>query len=176
MLFPPICIQVLVSDIEEWEATHGQIPQGAIVLICSGWDLRWPHKLAVFGNDRDDVTDFHYPGFHGDTAAWLVANRNIYGVSSDSPSIDAGNVRTSVAHRILMATNVYALENVKGTCDIPASGATINVNPMKIEGASGGPARIIATWGENGGCTGSSPPLVYSWWSVMMVTVIMAIK
>lgn len=49
-----------VSDIEQWELQNGQIPAGSIVLMNSGWGVKW--------NDRDDYLGFdeqqnmHFPG------------------------------------------------------------------------------------------------------------------
>jgi kynurenine formamidase len=43
-----------------------------------------------------------------------------------------------------MTRNIPAFENVADMSDLPSTGATIIALPMKIEGGSGGPLRIIA--------------------------------
>jgi kynurenine formamidase len=43
-----------------------------------------------------------------------------------------------------MTRNIPAFENVADMSDLPPTGATIIALPMKIEGGSGGPLRIIA--------------------------------
>jgi kynurenine formamidase len=48
------------------------------------------------------------------------------------------------SHRVLFDKNVPALENVANVDAVPVTGATLFVFPMKIEGGSGGPARIAA--------------------------------
>ena len=45
--------------------------------------------------------------------------------------------------------NIFILENVKGVCDIPQQGVTLLIFPMKIEGGTGAPTRIVGTWGED---------------------------
>ena len=40
-----------VSDLESWEANHGRIPDHSVVLLSSGWDLKWPDANAVFGTN-----------------------------------------------------------------------------------------------------------------------------
>ena len=43
-----------------------------------------------------------------------------------------------------MGNNIWALESVANIDKLPVKGATVYVMPMKIEGGSGGPTRIIA--------------------------------
>jgi kynurenine formamidase len=43
-----------------------------------------------------------------------------------------------------MARNIPALENVADMSALPPTGSTIVALPMKIEGGSGGPLRIVA--------------------------------
>src|SRR5512134_205020 len=37
--------RMTVPDIEAWEARHGVIPQGAVVLMLTGWGRGWPDKF-----------------------------------------------------------------------------------------------------------------------------------
>ena len=59
-------------------------------------------------------------------------------------SIDHGPSRDFMVHRIAAAANVPGLENLAGLERLPARGATLFALPMKIEGGSGGPLRVIA--------------------------------
>jgi kynurenine formamidase len=43
-----------------------------------------------------------------------------------------------------MTNNIPAFENVAEMSELPATGSTIIALPMKIEGGSGGPLRIVA--------------------------------
>ena len=50
--------ELLMEELMEWERNYGEIPQGAVVLMYSGWAERWPDESAVFGTDmaNDDLT------------------------------------------------------------------------------------------------------------------------
>ncbi len=47
-------------------------------------------------------------------------------------------------HEILFKAGICALENVVNMDQLPAKGSEIIVLPMKIEGGTGAPARIVA--------------------------------
>ena len=148
--------QLTTVDLQSWEESHGEIPEGAIVFMNSGWDARWPNKTAVFGTDG--ATDLHFPGFDAQAVEWLIENRDVVGVAVDTPSIDHGPSEVFECHQIMTRHNVYGLENVNNLGELPPSGATVTAMPMKIGGGSGAPARIVATWGgETCGSMGMSP-------------------
>jgi kynurenine formamidase len=45
----------------------------------------------------------------------------------------------------LLGAGIYGIENVNGNIDqLPATGCTLVVMPMKIAGGSGAPARVTA--------------------------------
>lgn len=139
--------QISVADFQEWEAQHGRLPDGCIVLINTGSSRYWPDKVKYMGTDqRGDsaVSALHFPGLHPDAARWLVENRTVKAIGLDTPSIDYGQSTQFESHRILFDRNVPALENVKDPGRLPVTGATVFALPMKIEGGSGGPARIVA--------------------------------
>ena len=49
-----------------------------------------------------------------------------------------------MAHRIAAAAGVVNLENLANLAELPATGSVVLALPMKIQGGSGGPARVIA--------------------------------
>jgi kynurenine formamidase len=134
-----------VADLEAWEKAHGAIPDGAIVLVRTGWGRFWPEKTPYLGSDvPGDTLGLHFPGIGKDAAEWLVARRKISGVGIDTASLDHGPSRDFIAHRILNGAGLYGLENVANLDRVPVTGATVIALPMKIKGGSGGPVRIIA--------------------------------
>ena len=138
--------QVSVADIEAWEARHGRLPPGIIVLLRTGYGQYWPDRLKYMGTDERGagaVPKLHFPGLHPDTARWLVAERNVNAIGLDTPSIDYGQSSLFESHRVLFAENIPAFENVANLDQLPATGAYVIALPMKIEGGSGGPLRII---------------------------------
>ena len=137
--------QVGVADLEAWEAVHGLIPDGAVLLLRTGWGSRWPDRAGYLGTTLtgpEAVPALHFPGLHPDAARWLVQNRNIDALGIDTPSIDYGQSTLFESHRILYAQNIPALENVAALDRMPLTGAYVVALPMKIAGGSGGPARI----------------------------------
>ncbi len=138
--------QVDVDDLEAWEAEHGRIPDGAILLLNTGWGSRWPDPERFLGTARtgpEAIPELHFPGLHRDAAQWLVDNRRMDALGIDTPSIDYGQSTLFESHRILYAENIPAFENVAALDRLPATGAYVIALPMKIAGGSGGPLRIV---------------------------------
>jgi kynurenine formamidase len=138
--------RVRAADIRSFEAQHGPIPAGAIVLLNTGRAKLYSDRAKYMGTaERGDqaVAKLHFPGLGVDAAEVLIARR-IGAVGIDTPSIDYGQSKTFATHVKLMTNNVPAFENVAEMAGLPATGSTIVALPMKIEGGSGGPLRIVA--------------------------------
>ncbi len=139
--------QISIEDFERWEADHGQIPEGAIVLLRTGIAKFWPDREKYMGTDArgaSAVALLHFPGLHPDAAQWLVDNRSIKAIGLDTPSIDYGRSSDFLSHRILFAENIPAFENLANLDRLPAKGSYVVALPMKIQHGSGGPLRIAA--------------------------------
>lgn len=135
-----------VDDLTKWEAEHGQIPKGAIVLVRTGWDSRYQDRAAYLGTalkGADAVKQLHFPGVSAEAAHWLVDNRTIAALGIDTPSIDYGQSADFRAHVILYGKNIPGFENVANLAALPATGSFVVALPMKIESGSGGPLRIV---------------------------------
>jgi kynurenine formamidase len=139
--------QVSVADFTAWESQHGQIPNGAIVLLRTGFAKFWPDRIKYMGTDERGagaVPKLHFPGLHPDAARWLTTNRSIKAIGLDTPSIDYGQSSLFESHQILFAKNIPAFENVADMSALPAKDFVVIALPMKIGGGSGGPLRIVA--------------------------------
>jgi kynurenine formamidase len=133
------------DDVREWEAKHGEIPRGTIVLLRTGWGTRWPDRMRYFGDDKPgDASNLHFPSFGKEAAALLVKERNVAAIGVDTASIDHGPSRDFVVHQIAAAANVPGFENLANLEEVPEKGAWVIALPMKIAGGSGGPLRIVA--------------------------------
>jgi kynurenine formamidase len=140
--------QVSIRDLTEWEKQNGRIPDGTIVLLRTGWGKRYPDKVKYLGTDRrgaEAVPLLHFPGLDPAAARWFVQNRNIAAIGLDTASIDRGQSQLFESHRILFEAGIPALENIASLDLLPAKGFQIIALPMKIQGGSGAPLRIIAT-------------------------------
>jgi kynurenine formamidase len=134
-----------VADITSWEKRYGPIPDGAIVLVHTGWGKLWPDKKRYLGSDAPgDTAHLHFPGISREAAEFLVTKRKINGVGIDTASMDYGPSKDFIAHQIINGANIYGLENVANLGQVPRSGATVIALPMKIKGGTGAPTRIIA--------------------------------
>ena len=138
---------VNIEDLTTWESSHGEIPDGGILLIRTGWGSRWDDRTSYLGTDlsgADAVAELHFPGLGADAADWLVTNRGIVALGIDTPSIDYGQSVNFRSHVILYAENISGFENVANLDLLPETGSYVVALPMKIENGSGGPLRIVA--------------------------------
>jgi kynurenine formamidase len=134
--------QISVDDVAKWEQAHGQIPMGAVVIAYTGWDSRWNSSKEYRNADGDGT--MHFPGYSLEGAKFLVEGRNIVGLGIDTLSIDYGPSKDFPVHHYTLARSLYQLENVANLEHAPATGAFVVVAPMKLEGGSGAPVRILA--------------------------------
>jgi len=139
--------QVTTADFRAWEKTHGQLADGVIVILHTGYGAYWPDREKYMGTAErgaEAVAKLHFPGLHPDAAQWLVDQRNIHAIGLDTPSIDYGQSTEFLSHRILFENNIPAFENVANSHRLPAKGALLIALPMKIKAGSGGPLRMVA--------------------------------
>lgn len=137
--------RLTVADVEAFEAAHGVIPRGVMVLLRTGWSARWPDPKAYLGDDTPgDASNLSFPSFGEDAVRLLVEQRGIGALGVDVASTDYGRSQDFPVHRIAAAAGVPGFENLAGLEALPATGATVVALPMKITGGSGGPARVVA--------------------------------
>lgn len=137
--------RLTVADVEAHEAEHGPIGRGSLVLLRTGWSVRWPDALSYLGDDTPgDASQLHFPSYGEAAARLLVEERGAAALGADVASIDYGASTDFIVHRIVAAANAPGLENLTNLDRLPARGATVIALPMKIAGGSGGPLRAIA--------------------------------
>lgn len=139
--------RVTTDDLTSWEDEYEEIPAGAIVLLRTGYEQYYPDREQYMGTaerGEEALQNLHFPGLHPEAAQWLVENRSVKAVGLDTPSIDYGQSAKFMAHRILFNEEIVVLENLTNLSDLPARNFHVIALPMKIEGGSGGPARVVA--------------------------------
>jgi len=137
---------ITVADIQDWEIQNGTIPDGSIVLFRTGFGQYWPDREAYMGTAErgpEAVALLHFPGIDPVAATFLATERTIKAVGIDTPSIDYGQSTLFESHQHLFAANIPAFENVASLHRLPLTGAYVIALPMKIEGGSGGPLRMV---------------------------------
>ncbi len=137
--------RLTAEDVRAWEAKHGPIQKGAIVLLRTGWGKRWPDRKRYMGDDKpSDASNLHFPSYGAEAARYLVEQRKVGAIGVDTASIDHGPSKDFIVHQIANGANVPGLENVASLEEVPETGAWVIALPMKIAGGSGGPVRIVA--------------------------------
>jgi len=137
--------RLTAEELQTWEARHGRIAEGTIVLLRTGWSARWPDKKRYLGDDTPgDASRLHFPSYGAEAARILVADRKVAALGVDTASIDPGSAKDFPVHQIVAAANVPGFENLAGLDALPPTGAWVVALPMKIAGGSGGPLRAIA--------------------------------
>jgi kynurenine formamidase len=133
--------QLAAARVEDWEKRHGRIPQGAIVLLRTGWTSRWPDVQKY--RNQDAQGRMHFPGFSVE-AVKLLMERKVSGLGCDTLSIDPGASSDYAVHHLALGAGLYQLENLADLSELPETGAFLIVAPIKLQGGSGGPVRVFA--------------------------------
>ena len=139
--------------IEQQDLGDDQIIQGCAVVISTGWEKRSGNSNYMSEN----------PGLSKQAARYLSRKR-VKAVAIDSPSIDAGadTKEKFVAHNILLSSNILVVENLcnldkiarrksssssnnnSGATTTATTTFTLIISPLKLGGATGSPARVLA--------------------------------
>lgn len=152
---------VATADLLAFEAAHGRIPDGAIVLVYTGWSRFWPDRARYLGTERrgpEATAALRFPGLSAEAARWLATERRVRAVGLDTASLDPGVSKTFDAHQALAAAEVPGLENLTGLERLPARGFSVVALPMKIRGGSGAPLRAIAIVPASASTPGPATP------------------
>jgi len=139
--------QITQRDFEDWEKTHGKIPNRCIVLLQTGHSKYWPNRQKYLGTSKigsSALSELRFPGLHPDAASWITQNRCINAIGIDTQSIDFGKSTHFETHRILAKAGMPFFENVTNLEQLPPKRALVIALPMKIKNGSGSPLRIIA--------------------------------
>jgi kynurenine formamidase len=137
--------RLTLEDVRAWEAKHGPVAQGVIVLLRTGWGKRWPDRKRYLGDDTPGETSkLHFPSYGAEAARYLVEQRKVGALGVDTASIDHGPSKDFIVHQIANGANVPGVENVANLEEVPETGAWVIALPMKIAGGSGGPVRVVA--------------------------------
>ena len=120
--------------IEQEDITKGvELNRGDTILFMTGWETHVRSNSYMSDN----------PGLSADAAKYLVS-KNVNAVAIDGPSIDAGFDSKFTAHNILLPVGVLAIENLCNVGGIPKDRFTLVTSPLKLAGATGSPARVLA--------------------------------
>jgi kynurenine formamidase len=120
------------TEIIAWEQEHGRIPAGSMVLIATGWDIRWGSPERYLNLDAQQRP--RVPGLSTEAIA-LLAERGVAGIGSDTPLLltDA-----ALPARWLLLANLTRIEQ------LPPTGTTLSIGALRVQAAPASPARVLA--------------------------------
>jgi kynurenine formamidase len=123
-----------VQDVLDWEARHGRIPEGAVVMVRSDWHKRW--------NDPEHFNDKPFPGVGLDALKFLHLERKI--LFHGHEPLDTDTTPTLEGEAWLMHNHFTQAEGVANLDQVPEAGALISIGFAKPLGGTGGYARFVA--------------------------------
>jgi len=123
-----------VSDIEQWEARHGRIPAGSVVMVRSDWSKRWP--------DRTLATQKVFPGVSLDALKFLHERRHI--LFHGHEPLDTDATPTLEGEQWLLHHGYTQAEGVANLDQVAETGCLVTIGYPKLKGGLGGYARYIA--------------------------------
>jgi len=129
------------DDVRRWEHRNGALTAHHLVLVRTGWGMRWSDAARYRNPDAQGT--LHFPGVSAD-AARVLRDRGVPAIGIDTLSIDPGPSTTFDAHKTFLGGGGYQVENVANLDKLPETGAVIVVSPLPLAGGSGSPARVIA--------------------------------
>jgi kynurenine formamidase len=130
--------QVTLDDLRAWERKHGRIPKQTVVLMNTGWAVRWKDPGRYANVDASGAPQV--PGVSPAAAAFLVDERQVRGLG-----LDVFVPERAPARRLIPAapTGLWWLENLDSLDRLPARGVKLIIAPLRVEAVSV-PARVIA--------------------------------
>jgi kynurenine formamidase len=123
-----------VSDIQQFEAEHGKIPEGSVVFVHSGWSKDWPDPSLAARNP--------FPGVSLDALKFLHLERKI--LFHGHEPLDTDATPTLEGEAWLMHNGYTQAEGVTNLDKVPPVGALVAIGFPKFGGGLGGYARFIA--------------------------------
>jgi kynurenine formamidase len=134
-----------VAHMEAFEAEHGRIPEGAWVLLRTGWDARADDEEAFLNAGPDGPVT---PGPDVEVSRWLSRERGIVGFGVETVGIDAGAAGgfdpPFPLHNFVLGAGRYGLTQLANLAELPPTGAVIIVAPLKLVDGTASPCRALA--------------------------------
>jgi kynurenine formamidase len=131
------------TAVEAWEAVHGRIPARSWVLLRTDWSKKSGKDYANLSEDGA-----HTPGPDPEVMRWLVQERDILGLGTETIGTDAGQAAhfspPYPAHHYLHGAGRYGLQCLANLDRLPPTGALVLAAPLKIRDGSGSPLRVLA--------------------------------
>jgi len=123
-----------VADITSWEARHGRIPEGAVVMVRSDWSKDWPNPELA--------TRTPFPGVALAALQFLHLERHI--LFHGHEPLDTDTTATLEGESWLMHHGYTQAEGVAHLDQVAETGCLVTIGFPKFGGGVGGYARYVA--------------------------------
>lgn len=136
---------ITMEDVKNWEKNHGQIPEGAFVVMRTDWSKRWPNSDAMQNKDANGIA--HYPGWSMDVLKYLYEDRKITASGHETTDTDPGVATSKDDYSLetyILKSNHYQIELLAHLDEVPEAGALVVASFPKPKDGSGFPARVFA--------------------------------
>ena len=137
-------IAIEAADLKKWEQESGeQIKQDDIVLLHTGHSRHWKR-----GEEASEYWENGWP-YLASSAVDYLADKPIraIGVESFDPDwVDLNDLASAEfpTHRTFLPKGILIIENLTNLDQIPSIRCQLIALPLKLEGCSGSPLRVIA--------------------------------
>ncbi len=123
-----------VADVEHFEASHGRIPAGSVVMVRSDWSKEWPNPTLA--------TRAVFPGVSLDALKFLHLQRHI--LFHGHEPLDTDTTPTLEGEHWLMHNGYTQAEGVANLDQVAETGCLVAIGYPKFGGGTGGYARYVA--------------------------------
>jgi kynurenine formamidase len=127
-----------LQHIKDFEAEHGPIQKGDIVMFRFGWD----EKYGLTGSPGADAYLKDWPGLSAEAAEYL-AEKETAAAGCDTLALDAAGAAENPVHHILLGKGIPIIENINNLSLLPPFSFVMGF-PNKFKGGSGSPIRLAA--------------------------------
>lgn len=133
---------VTPQDLQAWEDAHGEIPDGSIVFMHSGWWRHWsdPDRYLAMGSYKAAS----FPGWSVEAIEFMLDRRDVNGIGVDTCSIDCSEATDYPVHHAWLGAGKWAVENLANLNAVEPAGCHALVAAPRMAGCTGFPARVTA--------------------------------
>lgn len=131
-----------IDDVLNWEQQHRAIEPGNIIILHTGWQEKWSDNRAFF--NRSERGTCHFPGFGKAATQFLLEERSIAGVGTDTHGADPGQDETFATNKLILEHQGIVLENLANLNQLPAADITLAIGILRLLGGSGSPVSVLA--------------------------------
>ncbi|MEG4393910.1 cyclase family protein [Microcoleus sp. BROC3] len=131
-----------IDDVLNWERQHKLIEPENLVLLYTGWQEKWDDERSFFNRDESGIC--HFPGFGKAATQFLLEERSIAGIGTDTHGVDTGRDESFAVNKLVLEKQRIVLENLANLDLLLADEITLVIGILRLLGGSGSPVSVLA--------------------------------